>query len=145
MQTSRKIAAEILVSIAFILLAAYLADAAIAMPTNGEGFLPLSAKDRGMIFGGGSLLLFFLSYGIGFNIKSKILTTLLIIGGALIGTSVIISTFIIIPENPITTTSNSNSTSNNSMNQPIAPAFLGVIIMGFIIMGLGILRGVRKK
>ena len=146
MQKSRKIAAEILVSIAFILLAAYIADAAIAMLNNAEGFLPLSAKDRGMIFGGGSILLFFLSYGIGFNIKSKILTALLIIGGALMGTSVIISTFIIIPEDSITTTtSNSNSTSNNSINQPIAPAFLGVIIIGYIIMGLGILRGVRKK
>ena len=44
MQTSRKIAAEILVSIAFILLAAYLADAAIAMPTNGEGFLLFQQK-----------------------------------------------------------------------------------------------------
>ena len=143
MQKSRKIAAEILVSIAFILLAVYLADAAIAMLNNAEGFLPLSAKDRGMIFGGGSILLFFISYGIGFNIQSKILTTLLIIGGALIGTSIIISSFIM-PGNS-SATPNLNSTSNNTTNQSISPQFLGIIIIGYIIMGLGILRGVRKK
>ena len=143
MQKSRKITAEILVSIAFILLAAYIADAAIAMLNNSEGFLPLSAKDRGMIFGGGSILLFFLSYGIGFNIKSRILTVLLIIGGALMGTSIIFSSFII-PGDSFPT-SNLNSTSNNSTNQVISPQFLGIIIIGYIIMGLGILRGIRKK
>jgi hypothetical protein len=142
MQKSRKIAAEILVSIAFVLLAAYLADAAIER-LNNEGFLPLSAKDRGMIFGGGSILLFFVSYGIGFNIQSKILTTLLIIGGALMGTSIIISSFIM-PGNSFTTP-NLNSTSNSTTNQLISPQFLGIIIIGYIIMGLGILRGVRKK
>ncbi len=143
MQKSRKIAAEILVSIAFVLLAAYLADAAIERLNNAEGFLPLSAKDRGMIFGGGSILLFFVAYGIGFNIQSKILTTLLIIGGALMGTSIIISSFIM-PGNSFTTP-NLNSTSNNTTNQLISPQFLGIIIIGYIIMGLGILRGVRKK
>ena len=143
MQKSRKITAEILVSIAFILLAAYIADAAIAMLNNSEGFLPLSAKDRGMIFGGGSILLFFLSYGIGFNIKSRILTVLLIIGGALMGTSIIFSSFII-PGDSFPA-SNLNSTSNNSTNQVISPQFLGIIIIGYIIMGLGILRGIRKK
>ena len=137
MQTSRKIAAEIIVSIAFILLAAYIADAGTARSNNGHGFLPLSAKDRGMIFGGGSLILFLISYGIGFNIKSRILTILLIVGGALIGTSILISTFII-PDN-------SNLPSNNSMNQLISPQFLGIIIIGYIIMGLGILRVLRKK
>ncbi len=137
MQTPRKIAAEIIVSIAFILLAVYIADAGIARSNNGHGFLPLSAKDRGMIFGGGSLILFLISYGIGFNIKSRILTILLIVGGALIGTSILISTFII--------PANSNLPSNNSMNQLISPQFLGIIIMGYIIMGLGILRVLRKK
>ncbi|MER5176645.1 MAG: hypothetical protein ABJB76_08655 [Candidatus Nitrosocosmicus sp.] len=137
MQTSRKIAAEIIVSIAFILLAAYIADAGIARSNNGHGFLPLSAKDRGMIFGGGSLILFLISYGIGFNIKSRILTILLIVGGALIGTSILISTFII-PDHSVLP-------SSNSTNQLISPQFLGIIIVGYIIMGLGILRVLRKK
>jgi len=136
MQNSRKTAAEIIVSIAFILLAAYIADAGIARANNGHGFLPLSAKDRGMIFGGGSIILFFISYAIGFNIRSKILTILLIIGGALIGTAVLIST--LIPDN-------TNVQSSPTSQQTIPPQFIGIIIIGYIIMGLGILRGLRKK
>ncbi|MGN6560261.1 MAG: hypothetical protein ACTHJ2_07015 [Candidatus Nitrosocosmicus sp.] len=136
MQNLRKISAEIIVSIAFILLVAYIADAGIARSNNGHGFLPLSAKDRGMIFGGGSIILFFISYGIGFNIKSKTLTILLIIGGALMGTSVLIST--LIPDN-------TNITSSPSSQQVMSPQFIGIIIIGYIIMGLGILRAVRKK
>jgi hypothetical protein len=136
MQTSRKIAAEITVSIAFILLAVYIADAGIARLNNDHGFLPLSAKDRGMFFGGISIILFFISYGIGFNIKSRILTILLIVGGALMGTSVLIST--LMPEN-------SNLPSNSPIHQIISPQFLGIIVIGYIIMGLGILRGLRKK
>ncbi len=136
MQTSRKIAAEITVSIAFILLAVYIADAGIARLNNDHGFLPLSAKDRGMFFGGISIILFFISYGIGFNIKSRILTILLIVGGALMGTSVLIST--LMPEN-------SNLPSNSPLSQIISPQFLGIIVIGYIIMGLGILRGLRKK
>jgi hypothetical protein len=136
MQNSRKIAAEITVSIAFILLAVYIADAGIARLNNDHGFLPLSAKDRGMFFGGISIILFFISYGIGFNIKSRMLTILLIVGGALMGTSVLIST--LMPEN-------SNLPSNSPMSQIISPQFLGIIVIGYIIMGLGILRGLRKK
>ncbi len=136
MQNSRKIAAEILVSIAFILLVAYIADAGIARANNGHGYLPLSEKDRGMIFGGGSIILFFISFAIGFNIRSKILTILLIIGGALMGTSVLIST--LIPDN-------TNVQSNPASQQMVSPQFLGIIIIGYLIMGLGILRGIRKK
>jgi hypothetical protein len=136
MQNARKIAAEITVSIAFILLAVYIADAGIARLNNDHGFLPLSAKDRGMFFGGISIILFFISYGIGINIKSRILTILLIVGGALMGTSVLIST--LMPEN-------SNLPSNSPMSQIISPQFLGIIVIGYIIMILGILRGLRKK
>src|SRR6476646_3126452 len=126
MQNARKIAAEITVSIAFILLAVYIADAGIARLNNDHGFLPLSAKDRGMFFGGISIIIFFISYGIGINIKSRILTILLIVGGALMGTSVLIST--LMPEN-------SNLPSHSPMSQIISPQFLGIIVIGYIIMG----------
>ncbi len=138
MQTSRKIAAEIVVSIAFILLVAYIADAGIARLNHGQGFIPLSAKDRGMIFGGVSIIFFFVSYGIGFNVKSRLLTVLLIVGGALMGTSVLVSS--IIPDN-----SNLTSSTSNSTHQTISPQFVGIIVIGYIIMGLGILRSLRKK
>ena len=136
MQNLRKISAEIIVSIAFILLVAYIADAGVARLNNGHGFLPLSTKDRGMIFGGGSIILFFISYGIGFNIKSKTLTILLIIGGALMGTSVLIST--LIPDN-------TNTSSNLPNRETILSQFIGIIVIGYIIMGLGISRAIRKK
>ncbi len=135
MQTKRKIAAEITVSIAFIILAVYVADAGIARLNNGDGFIPLSLKDRGMILGGGSIILFLISFGIGFNIKSKVITTLLIVGGALMAIAVIIPTFII-PD---------NSDMISDTSSPSSDPMLGIIIVGFIIMGLGILRAVRKK
>jgi hypothetical protein len=143
MQNKRKIAAEIIVSIAFIILVIYVADAGVARVSNGEGFLPLSLQERGMILGGGSIILFFISYGIGFNIKSKVLTTLLIVGGALMGTVVIISTFII----PDTSNmiADSSSPSGDSMQRLLSPQSLGIIIIGFIIMGLGISRALRKR
>ncbi len=140
MQTSRKIAAEIVVSIAFILLVAYIADAGIARLNYGHGFLPLSAKDRGMIFGGVSIIFFFVSYGIGFNIRSRILTILLIVGGALMGTSVLVSS--ILPDNSNLLSSASTSTSTH---QTISPQFIGIIVIGYVIMGLGILRNLGKK
>lgn len=134
----RKIICEILVIIAFILLVVYIADAGMARLNNGHGFIPLTAKDRGMMFGGFSILLFFISCGIGFNIKSSVLTILLIVGGALMGTSVLISS--LFPDN-----SNLLSGQSNTAHQIISPQFLGIIIIGYIIMGLGILRGLRKK
>ncbi|MGN6822503.1 MAG: hypothetical protein ACTHJ7_06995, partial [Candidatus Nitrosocosmicus sp.] len=60
----------------------------------------------------------------------------LIIGGALMGTSVLIST--LIPDN-------TNINSSPSSQQVMSPQFIGIIIIGYIIMGLGILRAVRKK
>ena len=83
MQGTRKITSEILVSIALALLIIYILDVGVSMLSDSEGFLPLSAKDRGMIFGGGSILLFVISFGIGINVASRILTVLLIIGGAI--------------------------------------------------------------
>jgi hypothetical protein len=136
MQNARKIIAEIIVSIAFIMLVAYIADVAVSM-ANETGFIPLSAKDRGMILGGGSIILFIISFIIGINVKSRILTTLLIIGGAIMGTAVVVSTYIL-PAAPNVVTSSEQVTPN-------LPQFVGIIVIGYAIMGLGILRAIRKK
>ena len=143
MQTKRKIAGEITASIAFIILVIYIADAGVSRLNNGEGFIPLSLMERGMILGGGAIILFFISFGLGFNIKSKIITTLLIVGGALMAITVIISTFII----PDTSNmiADSSSPSGDTMQRALSPQNLGIITIGFIIMGLGILRALRKK
>ena len=137
MQNIRKAASEIMVCIAFILLVAYIADVGVSMANNHVGFLPLSAKDRGMIFGGGSIVLFIISYIVGFNIKSKILTSLLIAGGAITGTAVLVSTFAV-PSTPSMAKSSEEVTPN-------MPQFIGIIVVGYAIMGLGIIRAIRKK
>lgn len=141
MQGTRKIASEVLVSIALALLIIYIIDVGVSMLSDSEGFLPLSAKDRGMIFGGGSILLFVISFGIGINVASRLLTMLLIIGGAIMGTTVLISSFVAPTQDSI----NTNTSSDSVQSQILAPQFIGIIVIGYIIMGMGILRALRKK
>jgi hypothetical protein len=123
----RKRISEILAIVAMVLLLTYIADAAVAQG-NKQGFLPMSAAQRGMIFGGSTIILFLVSFGIGFGEKTKITTILLIAGGALIGTSVL-----------------GPSAMAKGGLAAIQSSFVGVIILGYIIMGLGILRAVQKK
>ena len=123
----RKRISEILAIVAMVLLLTYIADAAVAQG-NKQGFLPMSAAQRGMIFGGSTIILFFLSFGIGFGEKTKITTILLVAGGALIGTSLL----------------GASAMAKGGL-AAIQSSFVGVIILGYIIMGLGILRAVRKK
>ena len=126
-KSGKKRASEALGIVAMVLLLTYIADAAIARG-NSQGFLPMTAAQRGMIFGASSIILFILSFAIGFREKSKITTVLLIIGGALIGTSVLAAS--IMARGGFTGTQNS---------------FSIIIIIGYIIMGLVILRAVQKK
>ena len=142
MQGTRKIASEVLVSVALALLVIYILDVGVSMLSHSEeGFLPLSAKERGMILGLGSILLFVISFGIGINVASRLLTVLLIIGGAIMGTSVLISSFVV----PTQDSNETNSSSDSGQSQILAPQFIGIIVIGYIIMGMGILRALRKK
>jgi len=141
MQGTRKIASEVLVSVALALLVIYILDVGVSMLNNSDGFLPLSAKERGMIFGGGSILLFVIAFGIGINVASRLLTVLLIVGGAIMGTTVLISSFVV----PTQGSNSMNSSSDSGQAQILAPQFIGIIVIGYIIMGMGILRMLRKK
>jgi len=124
--TVKKKASEIIVIAGMVLLLTYITDAAVG---QGEtGFLPMSEKERGMIFGLSTIILFFAAFGVGFNEKSALTTILLIVGGAMIGTSVLAAS--LMAEGGLAT---------------ISGSFIGVIIVGYIIMGLGILRVVQKK
>ena len=78
---------EVLAIVAMALVLTYIADAGVGQ--GKQGFLPMNAAQRGKIFGGSSMILFFLSFGIGIKEKSKITTILLIAGGVIIGTSVL--------------------------------------------------------
>lgn len=123
-KSKKKRASEALAIIAMALLLTYIADAAVARGNN-QGFLPMSAAQRGMIFGTSSIILFFVSFAIGFSEKSKLTTVLLITGGALIGGSVLAASVM--------------------ANGGIQRSFGAIIIIGFIIMALGILRAVQRK
>jgi hypothetical protein len=140
MRGIRKTSSEILVSVAFVLLVVYILDVGVSMINKSDGFLPLSERDRGMIFGGGSILLFIISFGIGINIESRLLTVLLILGGAIMGTTVLLSSFFMPAEDEI------QMSSTESDRLPLlAPQFLGIIVIGYVIMGMGILRAIRRK
>lgn len=123
----KKRISEVLAIIAMVLLLTYIADVSVAKG-NRQGFLPMSAAQRGMVFGGSPIIMFFVSFGIGFREKTKITTILLIVGGAIIGTSVL-----------------GTSAMTKGGLAAIQGSFLVVIILGYIIMGLGILRAIQKK
>ena len=123
----RKRISEILAIVAMILLVTYITDAAVAQG-NKQGFLPMSAAQRGMIFGTSTIILFLLSFGVGFGEKTKITTILLIAGGTIIGTSIL----------------GASAVAKGGL-AAIQGSFLPVIILGYIIMGLGVFRAIQKK
>jgi hypothetical protein len=123
----RKRISEVLSIVAMVLLLTYIADAAIAHG-NRQGFLPMSAAQRGMIFGASTIILFLLSFGIGFREKTKITTILLIVGGAIIGTSIL----------------GASAMSKGGL-AAVQGSFLSVVVLGYIIMGLGLFRALQKK
>lgn len=122
----KKAAAEIMVIAGMVILLIYILD---AMVGEGEtGFLPMTVEERGRTFGTSSMILFFVSFGVGYKERSVLLTSLLIAGGVLMGTSVLVA----------------SAMSEGGLSEaPIA--FIAVIIVGYIIMALGILRIIRGK
>jgi hypothetical protein len=122
---SRRIS-EFVAIAALIILLTYIADAAIGQ--GKSGFLPMSAAQRGMIFGTSSIVLFFVAIGIGFKEKPRVTGALVTAGGAIMGTSVLLA-----------------SAMEEGGLGSIRGSFLGIIVIGYIIMGLGILLLVRTK
>ena len=136
MQSVRNRASQIIAAVALALLLIYFIDVLTSMLINEPGFLPFTSKDRGLLFGGSSIALFIISFIVGWKIYSKVLAVLLIVGGALIGTSVLVSTFV--------TPQLTNTLDEFKIVTPPLPQFIGIIIIGYIIMGLGILKVVKK-
>jgi hypothetical protein len=122
----RRKVSEVLAIVAMALVLIYIADAGVGQ--GKQGFLPMSAAERGMIFGATSIILFFISFGIGIKEKSKIITIFLIAGGAIIGTSVL----------------GAAAMTHGGLSS-IKSSFLGIVIVGYIIMGLGIFRLLQKS
>ena|SRR5919198_449573 len=118
---------ELVAIAAMVLLLIYIADAAVGQ--GKQGFLPMTAAQRGITFGASSIILFFVSFGIAFREKARVSTILLIIGGTLIGTSVLGTSIM----------------ANGGLLTGIKSSFVTIVILGYIIMGLGIFRAFQRK
>jgi hypothetical protein len=93
-----------------------------------HGFLPVTIDKKPFRisnFGISSIILFFLAFGMDIRGKniSKVTTTLLIVGGALIGITAL---------------------GVAVMDKTVA-TLLTVIVIGYVIMGLGILRAIQQR
>jgi hypothetical protein len=102
-------------------------DTANTFVGQGEyGFSsPLNDQQSGILLGIPSIILFFLAFGFGFRDKSRLTSVLLIAGGTLLAVSKIVE-----PTMGL----------NLFLAVALRPLYIGLIIMGFVIMGLGISR-----
>jgi hypothetical protein len=121
--------AEMLAIAAMTLLLIHIADGSMER-TIQHGFLPVSMDKRPFgisNFGISSIILFFLAFGIDIREKntSNVTTTLLIVGGALIGTTAL-------------------GVSMMDRGGWIA-TFLTVSVIGYVIMWSGILRTIQQR
>jgi len=120
---------EMLAIAAMTLLLIHIANGSMER-TIKYGFLPVSIDKRPFgisNFGISSIILFFLAFGIGIREKNKsnATTTLLIVGGALIGTTAL-------------------GVSVIDRGERVA-TFLTVSVIGYVIMGSGILRALQGR
>ena len=119
---------EILAIVAIVLLSMDTVGSFIAQ--SGDRFLPLTDQQSGILLGISSIILFFLSFGIGFRQKARVKTILLIAGGAILAVSKLLEPTM-------------------GLNLFLAVAlpylYLSLIAIGFILIGLGLLRAVRGQ
>jgi len=124
----KKRISETLAIAAIVLLS--LDTAGTFLAQGGERFLPLTDQQSGILLGISSIVLFFLSFGFGFRQKARITTVLLIAGGAILAVSKLVEPTL-------------------GLNLFLAVAlpflYISLIAIGFILIGLGVLRAVRKQ
>ena len=136
-KTRKRRISELLAIAAMTLLLIHIADGYITLITN-HGFLPMSIDKKPFgistfgisTFGISSILFFFMAFGIEIREKSttRLTTTLLIVGGALIACTVL-----------------GKSAMDYGGLSRISLSFLTLIVVGYIIMGLGILRATQQR
>ena len=126
--TTKRRTSEILAIVAIILLVIDTAGTFLAQ--GGRRFLPLTDQQSGILLGISSIILFFLSFGIGYRQKTRITTVLLIAGGLILAVSKLIEPTM-------------------GLNLFLAVAlpylYVSLIVIGFILTGLGLLRFVRRQ
>ena len=126
--TTKRRTSEILAIVAIILLVIDTAGTFLAQ--GGVRFLPLTDQQSGILLGISSIILFFLSFGIGFRQKTIITTVLLIAGGLILAVSKLIE-----PRMGL----------NLFLVVALPYLYVSLIVVGFILTGLGLLRVVRRQ
>jgi hypothetical protein len=126
--TRKRKTSEILAIIAIILLVIDTAGTFLAQ--GGRRFLPLTDQQSGILLGISSIILFFLSFGIGYRQKTRITTVLLIAGGLILAVSKLIE-----PTMGL----------NLFLALALPYLYISLIVIGFILTGLGLLRVVRRQ
>lgn len=122
-------ASDIIAGVAMALLLLYVADAAVANSAgreDGTGFLPMDEAQRGMVLGTSSIVLFLVAFGINWKANSMTTAILVIAGGAITGTAVLAASLM-----------------TGELEIPVS--FIGVIVIGYVIMGLGIWQAARIR
>jgi hypothetical protein len=124
----RKTISEILAIVALTLL---LIDTTNTLISRGTyGFLTLTDQQSGIYLGLPSVIIFFLSFGIAFGLKSRLTTALLIAGGTLLAVSKIVEPVL---------------GSNLYLVLVLPYLYYSLIFIGFVILGMGIFRVIRKQ
>src|SRR5215207_9737200 len=90
---------------------------------GGNGFLSLTDRQSGIFLGLPSVFLFLMSFGFGFRQKTKTTTSLLIAGGTLLAATKIIEPTLGL---------------NLYLAIAVTPVYISLIIIGFILIGLGL-------
>ena len=124
----KKRISEILAIVAIVLLSIDTGGTFIAQ--GGDRFLPLTDQQSGILLGISSIISFFLSFGFGFRQKARVTTVLLIAGGAILAVSKLLEPTM-------------------GLNLFLAVAlpylYISLIAIGFILIGLGLLRALRSQ
>ena len=121
---------KLLAITAMALLLIHIADGSMERISN-HGFLPASIDKRPFVlsnFGISSIILFFLAFGVDIREKktTKVTTTLIIMGGAIIGTTAL-------------------GVAAMNIKTGLIATFLTVSVLGYGIMGLGIFRAIQQR
>jgi hypothetical protein len=119
---------KLLAIVAIVLLSIDTMETFIAQ--GGKRFLPLTDQQSGILLGISSIILFFFSFWFGFGQKARVTTVLLIAGGAILAVSKLLEPTM-------------------GLNLFLAVAlpylYISLIAVGFILIGLGLLRAVRRQ
>ena len=113
---------------AMIVLAIDISDTFIGQ--GGYGFLQLTNQQRGLLIGIPSMILFFISFGIGYGQKSWFTTSLLLVGGI-----VELVFKLIAPSFGLLL----------SLSIGQTPLYIALIGISCVIIGLGIFRAARRQ